>query len=375
MPPRVPEGGWVGLPPPVRTSRAYHRLVPARNQARGPALPPPPRRKGPAGRFKTLRMSSSGVAAIPPRLWRAYRRDMIVAGTSRGARTVAFERSELRSGRLRVLLLQEVMGQPFGFILHPPKGRVGLQAETIYLDRAHRSRSSLRDVLRGLMEKRRVFSMTGSILGVDPTDFGKISRAEGFRRIERRRLWIDPRRVRRYASSSPGISLRSLYPSDERGVGKLVSRAYAHHIDEAFGPGGRVSKWGPKYVHGLFKPGKHQVDFATSFVAHGPRGLVGDVLVTRANGTTHVQDLSVLPGLRGHGIGTALLRRSLTELAGQGVRRVDIGVTLLNPTKAYSLYTRLGFRRDLKAKRDYGLWVHEGTRRKLHLAILGESPP
>ena len=117
------------------------------------------------------------------------------------------------------------------------------------------------------------------------------------------------------------------------------------------------------------------MDFVASFVVEGPRGFVGDVVVTRANGTVHIQDLSVQPGARGHGIGSTLLRRALLEPARKGFRRVDIGVTLQNPTKAFALYTRLGFRRDLRAKRDYGLWVHEATRRKLGLTILGESPP
>lgn len=321
------------------------------------------------------RTLTSGVAVIPPRLWREYRHDLVAASTSHGARTVAYQQGELRTGRLRALMLQDQMGLSVGFILHPPKGRVGLQAETIFLDRAHRSHSSLRDVVRRLMEEGRVFSMTGTILGVGPTAVRRILRDAGFRRIERRRLWIDPRRVRRPAASFPGISLRSLRHSDERAIVKLGARAYAHHIDEAFGPGGRVSRWGPAYVHGLFQRGKPQLDFTTSFVVDGPRGLVGDVLVTSANGVAHIQDLSVLPRARGQGIGSALVRQALIELAKQGFRRVDLGVTVMNPTKAYSLYTRLGFRRDLRAKRDYGLWVHETARRRLRLTILGELPP
>jgi ribosomal protein S18 acetylase RimI-like enzyme len=308
-------------------------------------------------------------------LWREYRAERVAAEGARGSRAVAYERNELRAGRLRVLLLRSKDEVPAGFVLHPPRARVGLQAETIYLRRGLRSPSALRGQLRRLLEQGPVLSVTGSVLGISSATMTTVLGEFGFRRVDRRRLWIDPRRVRPPSLPVPRLSLRRLRRSDEPRIARLIARAYAHHIDAAFGPGGDAAVWGPDYVHGVFASERYPLDFGASFVVEGARGLDGAVLVVARGRTPRVQGLSVEPKARGRGIGSCLLRRALAELAERGTRRADLGVTAQNPTGAYSLYRRLGFRPARRDPRYRALWVHEATRRKWGLRVLGEPGP
>ncbi len=60
-------------------------------------------------------------------------------------------------------------------------------------------------------------------------------------------------------------------------------------------------------------------------------------------------------------------------LAKRGLRRVNIGVTVLNPTGSYAKYLHLGFRKEQGEKGEMvGLWVNEEVRRDRRLRILGE---
>jgi mycothiol synthase len=57
-----------------------------------------------------------------------------------------------------------------------------------------------------------------------------------------------------------------------------------------------------------------------------------------------VQYLGVVPGYRGRGIGSALLRRAFATFADRGLRRVLVSVDAQNPTGATALYERAGMR-------------------------------
>ena len=56
----------------------------------------------------------------------------------------------------------------------------------------------------------------------------------------------------------------------------------------------------------------------------------------------YVGGLGVLKEWRGHGIGTALLRRSFAELAGRGMREVRLYVDAQNLHGAVALYEDVG---------------------------------
>lgn len=67
----------------------------------------------------------------------------------------------------------------------------------------------------------------------------------------------------------------------------------------------------------------------------------GRLYVARRTGGIRVVDVSLLPGFRGRGVGTTVLRRLLDESADTG-KPVSLHVERSNP--ALRLYQRLGFR-------------------------------
>jgi ribosomal-protein-alanine N-acetyltransferase len=70
--------------------------------------------------------------------------------------------------------------------------------------------------------------------------------------------------------------------------------------------------------------------------------VVADTIPNHRQPLGHVKDIAVHPDSRGEGIGAALLRRSLSALAGQGVRSVKLEVRRSNDA-AMNLYEKHGF--------------------------------
>ncbi|HTU22343.1 MAG TPA: N-acetyltransferase [Gemmataceae bacterium] len=78
----------------------------------------------------------------------------------------------------------------------------------------------------------------------------------------------------------------------------------------------------------------------------GPLGACGTVqgMRDRSGGLGSIQNLGILPGWRGRGLGKALLLRALDGFRQAGLDRAQLEVTAQNDT-AIRLYRRLGFRR------------------------------
>jgi ribosomal protein S18 acetylase RimI-like enzyme len=76
----------------------------------------------------------------------------------------------------------------------------------------------------------------------------------------------------------------------------------------------------------------------------------GRLYVHRGAGDIRIMDIALLPGFRGRGIGTALLRSLMAEADTSG-RRLSIHVEQSNPARA--LYDRLGF----EAAGEHGVYV------------------
>jgi RimJ/RimL family protein N-acetyltransferase len=88
---------------------------------------------------------------------------------------------------------------------------------------------------------------------------------------------------------------------------------------------------------------------ATWLIAHGatPESLqwCGTIQgVAERGGTGMIQNIGVVPGHRGLGLGTCLIERCLAGFRMHGLRRVSLEVTVENAA-AVRLYQRLGFRR------------------------------
>jgi GNAT superfamily N-acetyltransferase len=77
----------------------------------------------------------------------------------------------------------------------------------------------------------------------------------------------------------------------------------------------------------------------------GPEGAVGTVQALRERGVSGaIQNIGVLPGWRGRGLGRGLLLRALHGFYQTGLGRAQLEVTAQNEA-ALCLYSRLGFRR------------------------------
>lgn len=83
---------------------------------------------------------------------------------------------------------------------------------------------------------------------------------------------------------------------------------------------------------------------AATWLAVGPAGAVGTVQGLCLTGRWGaVQNVGVLPGWRGHGVGRALVLRALHGFRSAGMRAACLEVTAAN-AQAVALYRRLGFR-------------------------------
>ncbi len=61
-------------------------------------------------------------------------------------------------------------------------------------------------------------------------------------------------------------------------------------------------------------------------------------------GLGSIQNIGVVPSLRGHGLGTCLIEQALAGFRSHGLRKASLEVTAEN-SRAVRLYQRLGFRR------------------------------
>ncbi|MDE1820703.1 MAG: GNAT family N-acetyltransferase [Euryarchaeota archaeon] len=312
---------------------------------------------------------------VPASLWAEFRQDMVQAHPEGGAREVKGTRAELGRGRLRTQLLASSEGTPCGFALHRPLRYGARQVETFYLLRTFRSPRALAAELRRFLAASRVATLRVDPLVASPAALTGILRPLGFERFVRRRLFIDPRRVRGPLHLPTGFGVRALCRKDLEVLPGLWARAYARHLDEAFVPGGSSRAFSRWYVRFIFERKQPRLDLSCSFVIERRGRLIGDVLTTRDARASYIQDVAVDPAYRQRGFGSVLLRTALSTLASRGERRVEIGVTVQNPTGAYAIYRHLGFHQVTGRKRDAGLWVNARERGRLGWRALRSRRP
>ena len=91
--------------------------------------------------------------------------------------------------------------------------------------------------------------------------------------------------------------------------------------------------------------GKRQDDIGLAAVMDGR--VVGAIWARIMHDYGHINDsipslaLALIPGVRGHGVGTALMKSMLAELKARGYKAVSLSVQKSNPAK--HLYDRVGF--------------------------------
>ncbi|MCL5265320.1 MAG: GNAT family N-acetyltransferase [Chloroflexi bacterium] len=92
------------------------------------------------------------------------------------------------------------------------------------------------------------------------------------------------------------------------------------------------------------------------YVADGGSAIFGYAGLTINGKEGHLDRLAVVPDLQGKGLGAALLRFSIEQMARLGVRHVGLS-TQHNNQRSQRLYRVFGFRPRLRSHKIYGLWL------------------
>jgi ribosomal protein S18 acetylase RimI-like enzyme len=128
------------------------------------------------------------------------------------------------------------------------------------------------------------------------------------------------------------VVVRRAVPDDARAVGELVRAAYAHYV-------ARIGQ----------EPYPMTLDYAVvvaggnTWVAQDDVRLVGVLVLEHAADHVLVENLAVLPGAQGAGIGSRLLRHAEDEARARGVPEVRLYThELMTENRAY--YPRRGYR-------------------------------
>ncbi len=135
------------------------------------------------------------------------------------------------------------------------------------------------------------------------------------------------------------LTIRPVREDDREGLAVLMLEAYRGTVDdEGEDLGGAREEVRRTFdgQYGRFLPG-------SSVVTEDERGLVGATLVTMWEGLPLVAFTMTRPDMKGRGVATALMTRSLDLLRDAGHDSVQLVVTEGNDS-AIRLYERLGFR-------------------------------
>jgi ribosomal protein S18 acetylase RimI-like enzyme len=142
-------------------------------------------------------------------------------------------------------------------------------------------------------------------------------------------------------------------------VAQLISMAYTGHIDSRINDQYRSSAGARRFLYNIVQyPGCGAFYRPASFVALDAfSGYVCGVSLASmvAPECGHITQICVSPGVRGTGIGYALLRKSLMTLRDVGCRSASLTVTAANED-AVKLYERVGF----ETVRRFSAFVWEG---------------
>jgi ribosomal protein S18 acetylase RimI-like enzyme len=182
--------------------------------------------------------------------------------------------------------------------------------------------------------------------------------ASRFRAFPRQFLEIDFESIAALPPREVAIPITAWSDNRRAEGSRLISQAYAGHIDSQINDQYRSPGGARKFLTNIIEyPGCGAFYPLASFVATEGRktGLAGMSLASVvAQGIGHITQACVMPAQRGTGLGYELLRRSLVSLAAHGCRRVSLTVTSAN-TEAIELYRRMGFTRS----RDFAAYVWE----------------
>jgi len=142
------------------------------------------------------------------------------------------------------------------------------------------------------------------------------------------------------------IEIRSWSEADYQPTANLITAAYRGHVDSEINDQYCTVNGSLRFLHNIVRfPGCGTFDPEASFTAYNRalRMPVGVILCSKIRQDVgHVTQVCVLPEYRSHGIGDALMHRSVQQLQTQGFKALTLTVTQAN-TGAVHLYERQGF--------------------------------
>jgi len=155
------------------------------------------------------------------------------------------------------------------------------------------------------------------------------------------------------------IEIRRWAEHDYQAAAALITSAYRGHVDAEINDQYRTLAGSLRFLNNIVRfPGCGTFDPESSFVAvrKGARNLTGLILCSRVRPDVgHVTQVCVLPEVRSHGIGEALLAATVDSLSQQKGTLLSLTVTEAN-ARAVELYRRLGF----ESRRVFDAFVWEG---------------
>jgi mycothiol synthase len=128
-----------------------------------------------------------------------------------------------------------------------------------------------------------------------------------------------------------GISVRSATVADARSLVALTARVWAGRPYFTLPAEDRLRDWLSRSQLALFQ------------VATVADRVVGFVAAGRTPARVEIEDVQVDPDFQRRGLATAMLTRTLSTLARQGIGPIRLHTEGHDPTGARSLYERLGF--------------------------------
>lgn len=155
------------------------------------------------------------------------------------------------------------------------------------------------------------------------------------------------------------IEIRAWQEEDYQPAAAVIAAAYRGHIDSDINDQYRSLNGSLRFLNNIVRfPGCGVFDAASSFVARDRTShqIVGVLLCSRVKDDVgHVTQVCLVPEMRRHGIGEALIAATAAILKKRGFSMLSLTVTEAN-AKAVELYERLGFRRE----RVFDAFVWEG---------------
>jgi ribosomal protein S18 acetylase RimI-like enzyme len=216
-------------------------------------------------------------------------------------------------------------------------------------------------VIETLQQSPGIHRIEAQLLVHDAGQVAKPFLQEGFKRHPR--IFMTLPIVRPMATRGRAvpekIEIRAWKEEDYQPAAAVIAAAYRGHIDSDINDQYRSLNGSLRFLNNIVRfPGCGVFDAAGSFVARDKTSheVVGVLLCSRVKEDVgHITQVCMVPEMRGHGIGEALIACTAANLRKRGFTMLSLTVTEAN-NRAVDLYKRLGFR----SERIFDAFVWEG---------------